>query len=350
MSSARWRRMLRSERGLTLALGLASVGLLVCVGLLPDSFPVTLLMVPLLLGILLLSRRRMVRFAYFTVLCLTAATILQSSYEVRVVSALAVMYAVCLAVIITGRRATLGVGRLQGESMLVDLRDRILAQAELPPLPAPWQVESALSSAGGSPFAGDFVVATRRHQGRSLEVVVVDVSGKGEQAGTRALQLSGAMSGLIGALPPAEFLPAANEYLLQREWEEGFATAVHLSLNLESGRFEVRTAGHPPAVQRHAGSGRWEPLRSEGPVLGLVPDVEYDAIGGRLDPGDALLLYTDGMVERPSRDIELGIDAMMGAAERLVIRSWDRLAERLVSSVGSPDDDRALLLVHHQLR
>ena len=42
---------------------------------------------------------------------------------------------------------------------------------------------------------------------------------------------------------------AANDYLLRQEWEEGFATAVHLSLDLATGRFEVRTAGHPPAVQ-----------------------------------------------------------------------------------------------------
>ncbi|MEQ6902439.1 PP2C family protein-serine/threonine phosphatase [Nocardioides sp. YIM 152588] len=346
---ARW-RFLRSDTGLTVLLGASSIALVACVALFPQDFPVTPLMVPLLLGTLLLSRARMVGFAIFTILCLTAATILQQTYELRIVAALGVMYAVCLAVVVTGRRARLGVGRLQGESMLVDLRDRILAQAEIPPLPEEWLVESALSSAGGSPFAGDFVVATRRHLGRKLEVVMVDVSGKGERAGTRALQLSGAMSGLIGALPAAEFLPAANEYLLQREWEEGFATAVQLSLDLETGSFEVRTAGHPPAVQRHAGSGRWEPLRTEGPVLGLVPDLVYTPIRGRLDAGDSLLLYTDGMVERPRRDIELGIDAMLGAAERLLIkRSWDRFADRLVSSVGSPDDDRALLVVHRRL-
>ena len=90
---------------------------------------------------------------------------------------------------------------------------------------------------------------------------MVDVSGKGEQAGTRALLLSGAFGGLLSALPPAEFLPAANDYLLRQDWDEGFATAIHLSLDLATGDFEIRTAGHPPAVQLAAGSGRWAVLR-----------------------------------------------------------------------------------------
>ncbi len=230
--------------------------------------------------------------------------------------------------------------------MLVDLRDRILAQGQIPPLPAAWLVESSLSSAGGSPFAGDFVVATASE--RRLDVALVDVSGKGEAAGIRALQLSGAMGGLLGALPPDQFLSAANDYLLRRAWEEGFATAIHLSVDLATGDFELRAAGHPPAVQRHAGSGRWELAPTEGMILGLVAGVQYGAVRGHLDPGDALLLYTDGMVEEPRRDIELGIDAMLGTAEALLRHSWDGMADRLTAAVGSRDDDRALLLVHRR--
>jgi hypothetical protein len=266
-----------------------------------------------------------------------------------VAAALAVLLALALVALVrNARHRPLGLGFRRGETMLVDLRDRILAQGTIPKLPPTWLVESALSSAGGSPFAGDFVVATTRADGRRFEVAVVDVSGKGEAAGTRALQLSGAMGGLLGALPPDQFLPAANDYLLQRDWEEGFATAVHLSLDLVSGDYELRTAGHPPPVQRNAGSGRWQVIRTEGPVLGLIDGVTYDAVRGRLTSGDALLLYTDGMVEEPRRDIELGIDEMLGVAEHLFRRSFDGLAERLAAKVGSRDDDRALLLVHRR--
>jgi hypothetical protein len=262
---------------------------------------------------------------------------------------LAVLLFLTLFVLVhNARRSPLGIGFLRGESMLVDLRDRILAQGSIPKLPGNWLVESAMSSAGGSPFAGDFVVATTREDGKRLEVAVVDVSGKGEAAGTRALQLSGAMGGLLGALPPYRFLPAANDYLMQRDWDEGFATAVHLSLDLVTGDYELRTAGHPPPVHRSAGSGRWRVILTEGPVLGLIDGASYEPARGRLSSGDALLLYTDGMVEEPRRDIDLGIDEMLGVAEHLFRDSFDGLAERLAAKVGSRDDDRALLLVHRR--
>jgi serine phosphatase RsbU (regulator of sigma subunit) len=232
--------------------------------------------------------------------------------------------------------------------MLVDLRDRILGQGGIPTLPEGWYAESALRSAGGTPFAGDFVVTSGPRGTDRLDVVVVDVSGKGEQAGTRALLLSGAFGGLLTALPPAAFLDAANDYLLRQDWAEGFATAVHVSLDLHSGEFEVRTAGHPPAVHLAAGSGRWSLLDTEGPVLGLMEEADFRCARGVLRSGDALLLYTDGMVETPTRDIGLGIDRMLGQAERLLRGNFTGGAARLVDALGSHNDDRALFLVHRR--
>jgi serine phosphatase RsbU (regulator of sigma subunit) len=231
-----------------------------------------------------------------------------------------------------------------GESMFVDLRDRILQQGGVPDLPPGWRAESALRSAGGTPFAGDFVVATKVDASR-LELAVVDVSGKGEEAGTRALLLSGAFGGLLGALPPEQFLPAANDYLLRQDWDEGFATAVHLHLDLGDGTFEVRSAGHPPAALRHAGTGRWGVLTSEGPILGLIRNAVFTPAVGRIEDGDALLLYTDGMVEEPRVDIDLGIDRMLGEAEHLLRGSFEGAARRLVDALGSRDDDRAMVVV-----
>jgi hypothetical protein len=313
------------------------------------NFPFTMLLAPLLLGVLLLSNRVMAWFVGYELVMVAATAAVMPSYSLRQAVTLGVVLALCLLVLwFSTRGRPIGVTGRHGASMLVDLRDRILAQGEIPALPSGWLVESALYSAGGSPFAGDFVVATTRERDRRLEVALVDVSGKGEAAGTRALQLSGAMGGLLGALPADGFLPAANDYLLQRAWEEGFATAVHLSVDLVTGDYELRGAGHPPPVQRHAGSGRWQVLPTDGPVLGLIDGVGYAAVRGRLLRGDALLLYTDGMVEEPRKDIDLGIDGMLGAAESLLRRSWDGMAERLATTVGSPDDDRALLVVHRR--
>ncbi|GAA1530915.1 PP2C family protein-serine/threonine phosphatase [Nocardioides humi] len=343
------RRWARTDVGIACVLAATAAAVVVGIALNPADVPVNLVFLPLVLGILFLSNRVLPWFALFVIVALSLAAFFQDGLTPRVGVALSVMYGVAVLVIVLSlRRGQIGVGPFRGQSMLVDLRDRILAQGEIPALPDSWLVESALTSAGGSPFAGDFVVATSGDHGRRIELVVVDVSGKGEAAGTRALQLSGAMGGLVAALPPYRFLPAANDYLLQRAWEEGFATAVHVSVDLATGVFELRSAGHPPAVQREAGSGRWRPLRPDGPVLGIVEDAEFACHRGRLAPGDSLLLYTDGMVEEPRRDIDLGIDHMLGEAESLLRGSWDGLARRLVAAVGSPDDDRALLVVHRR--
>ncbi len=330
------------------ALGLLvlfSLAIVIAVVLAPDDVPFTSLMVPLLLGSLLLNPRHLpwsvIYLFALVMICLTE----QANPTGRTYAAVGIQVLMCLIVLGASlRRSRLGVAGTMGESMFVDLRDRILQQGGIPDLPRGWLAESALRSAGGTAFAGDFVVATLATPTR-LELAVIDVSGKGEEAGTRALLLSGAFGGLLGALPADRFLPAANDYLLSQNWLEGFATAIHLSLDLVDGSYEVRTAGHPPAALRQAGTGRWTVLPSEGPVLGLMEDAVFRVATGRLVHHDALLLYTDGMVEEPRRDIDLGIDRMLGEAEHLLRGSFEGAARRLVDALGSRDDDRAMVVV-----
>ncbi|MGZ4646613.1 MAG: hypothetical protein ACXVYC_09935, partial [Blastococcus sp.] len=88
-------------------------------------------------------------------------------------------------------RARLGVQGTLGESMLVDLRDRLRAYGVLPDLPLPWHTETALESAYGHSFSGDFIVANRSNDGDRRAIALVDVSGKGVNAGSKALLLSG---------------------------------------------------------------------------------------------------------------------------------------------------------------
>lgn len=324
----------------TLAIGVAVV-------LLPDYLPLVTLMVPLVVSSRVLGPRQLPWFVVFLMFVLAVSLPLQPDVTKPIVVSVAIMFGLGLFVMLSSfRRSRLGVAGIQGESMFVDLRDRILRQGGIPTLPDNWYAAAELRSAGGTPFAGDFVVASLA--GDRLEVAVVDVSGKGQAAGTRALLLSGAIGGLLSALPPSEFLPAANTYLLRQDWEEGFATAIHLSLHLPTGRYAIRSAGHPPAAVRHAGSGRWEVVESEGPVLGLIDDVTYEAQTGQMHAGDALLLYTDGMVETRTRDISLGIDKMLGQAEHLLREEFEGGAARLVNALGSRNDDRALLLVHRR--
>ena len=331
---------------------LSAVSLLIGVALYSwqDVVPTAALVIPMVIGNLVLGPRSLPWFVVFVlgvVVILVAAT--SAVLDGRRIAGVVVSFVVGLIILIASfRRSRLGVAGARGESMLVDLRDRITKQGTLPELPPGWYAEAVMRSAGGSSFAGDFMVASKTLDGRRLQVAVVDVSGKGEQAGTRSLLLSGAFGGLLGAMPADEFLPAANEYLLRQDWSEGFATAIHVLLDLDTGVFELRAAGHPPAVQLHAGSGRWAVHHTEGPVLGVIRDATFSCVTGSLQPGDALLLYTDGLVETPQRDIAMGIDKLVGQGERLLRAGFEDGARRLINRLESMNDDRALLLLHRR--
>jgi hypothetical protein len=205
------RRGAYADTKVLVLLVLLSLAIVVAVVIAPDDIPFTSLMVPLLLGSLLLNPRHLPWFVIYLFALLLICLTEQADPTGRTYAAVGIQVLMCLIVLAASlRRSRLGVAGTMGESMFVDLRDRILQQGGIPHLPAGWQVESALRSAGGTAFAGDFVVATLASPTR-LELAVIDVSGKGEEAGTRALLLSGAFGGLLGALPADRFLPAAND-------------------------------------------------------------------------------------------------------------------------------------------
>lgn len=333
-----------------MALSVLAVLLGIGVVAVDSVFPVTALVIPMVLGNQVLGPRTL---PWVVVFCLGVLVLgvagSEGVLDGRRIGGIVITFVIGLIILVSSfRRSRLGVAGSRGESMLVDLRERIARQSQIPVLPRDWYAEAVMRSAGGSSFAGDFIVAAGSPDRRNLEVAVVDVSGKGEQAGTRSLLLSGSFGGLLGALPPEQFLPAANDYLLRQDWSEGFATAVHLSLDLHTGAFELRSAGHPPAVQLLAGSGRWAIHETEGPVLGLMADASFTVRRGTLNHGDALLMYTDGLVETPQRDISLGIDKMLGQGERLLRAGFENGAYRLIDELESMSDDRALFLLHRR--
>jgi hypothetical protein len=302
--------------------------------------------VPVILGGLLLEPvplGSVIAAAYAVVIAenlgVGQSTIRPGSYlVVALVSAIAVKQSI--------DRQRLGLSAGRGEAMLIELRDRLRLQGELPALPRGWHAEVEQQSAGGASFGGDFLLSGLTDGGRSLELVLVDVSGKGLEAGTRALTLSGALGGLLGAVSAERFFAAANEYLIRQDWDEGFATALHLTIELSSGKYRITNAGHLPAVHYSGGAGTWEVVEPTGTVLGLLSEGEFGSADGELGPYDALLLYTDGVVEAPGRDLALGIDRLLGAAERLIPNGFEGGARRLLDDASpNASDDRALVLL-----
>lgn len=347
-SARRW--LERPDRGELLVLGLGAV---VCAALIftwPRIWPIGLMMLPLVIGSLVLGPRTLSWFVVFAMVLTTLAAIRQPIDDGFTPTALrlGVVFGLGLVVLlISFQRMRLGVGSARGESMFVDLRDRLLTQHRLPSLPDDWHLDFTLRTAEGTPYAGDFTLGIR--QDDRAQVALVDVSGKGVVAGIRALFLSGGMNGLMGALEPDQFLAQSNDYLCRQDWDEGFATAVQLSVDLRTGEFAVRSAGHPPALHLHRGSGRWEVCDTEsGPILGLIEGADFPPHRGHMGRGDIVMIYTDGLIEKSGRSIDEGINRLLGQAERVLASRAGNASETLVRSLGSSNDDCALLILERR--
>jgi hypothetical protein len=298
----------------------------------------------LLAGGLLLDTRTLRLLLAVAATCLVTELALRGFDEVRPGGLIVVAVTAFACYEFARSREETGLGAFGGENVLLELRERLEQQGRLPQLPLGWGTDSVVRPAGDVPFAGDFVVSALH--GPLLEIALVDVSGKGVEAGTRSLLLSGALGGLLGSASPSVFLRRSNHYLVRQDWEEGFATAVHVAIDLSSGAYEVGSAGHPPVAHFDGGTGRWRLHDAPGVALGLLADEEYPSLSGTLDRGDALLLYTDGLVEVPGRDLAYGIDKLLGHAERSVADGFVGGAGELVTRVGaSSADDRGLVLL-----
>jgi hypothetical protein len=325
-----------------------AIGFAVIAGFVPALLPIASLGLFLVLGSALMPARYLVLDAGLVgAVVIGALTVAGQPAWSALSVGLVMIGAMVLGWALRRERAVAEIGGVAtADAMLIDLRNQVLIRSATPPLPAGWQFDTELRSAHGESFSGDFVVTAESAPNR-LDVVLVDVSGNGHVAGARALLLAGAFEALLDAVSRERFLPAANQHVLRHGDDEGFATAIQVSLDLESGVFVVSGAGHPPAAHYRAGSGRWEVLDGEqGPALGLMAGATYPTISGRLARGDALLLYTDGMVESRRLDVGRGIDRLIGHADPLLARGVDGAAARITEAIRAEQgDDRALVVI-----
>ncbi len=311
-------------------------------------FPAFTFIIPLLLGSITLRFQPLgvlvLLIAAFVTVTVTVQSLSEGMTTGRA-SSLVMMTIVAGILLWEARRRRSGLPGPLGEAMLVDLRDRLQAQGRVPSLPPPWHAESAMLTAGGVHFSGDFMVANLSEDERHLEMVLVDVCGKGVAAGTQSLQLAGALGGLIGALPPLALFSAANDFMLRQDWDEGFATAVHVTIDLRSGDYGIISAGHPPVLHWQPGAGDWKTDHARGTALGILRQPDFHVTQGRLAPGEALLFYTDGVVESRSQGVEEGVDWLRTTAARAVRPGFEGAAGRIIGRVRAKDDDRAVLLL-----
>lgn len=154
-----------------------------------------------------------------------------------------------------------------------------------------------------------------------LGVFALDVAGHGVASALMTARLAGLFSGnapdqnvalLAGldgqhaARAPAEVAAILNRLLLAEIETDSYFTLLYGDIDLETGQFSFVQAGHPhPVIQR--ASGVIEYVGTGGLPIGLFPEAQYETLTDRLQPGDRLLIMSDGVTEcaTPSGD-ELG--------------------------------------------
>lgn len=201
-----------------------------------------------------------------------------------------------------------------------------------------------------SAVAGDFYDVIPLANGRTV-VLVADVSGHGVPAALVASMVKVAVAAEADRHDrPGDILTGINRALTGK-FERAYVTACCVVLDSRQRRLAYASAGHPPALLQRP-NGRIEPLDHGGIVLTLLPEVTYDTREIPFEPGDRLLVYTDGLTEA-SRD---GSDEFFGDAElsRVVTattRSQDLLhtvlaAHRSWIGEGTPvSDDISVVVV-----
>ncbi len=200
-------------------------------------------------------------------------------------------------------------------------------------------------------IGGDFY-GVFPHGEDSWGVVVGDVSGKGAEAAA----IMGLAAHSIGALARYESRPSAvlgtlNELLLRAESvaSERFCTAceMRLSMGPERLRITVCSAGHPlPFVVRR--DGRVEQVGSPGTLLGAFDDPVLHDVTIDLERGEAIVAYTDGLVEQRGVGIDVGernlADLLAGCARLPADEIVRGIETRMVEGVVL-DDDVALVVI-----
>jgi PAS domain S-box-containing protein len=212
-----------------------------------------------------------------------------------------------------------------------------------------------LPATAAAAVGGDWYDAFLQRDGATT-LVIGDVAGHDSVAAATMGQLRGLLRGIATSTDagPAGVLARLDDSMVQLA-VDSLATAVVARLEQTPGelarevtRVRWSNAGHPPPVVLRA-DGRVELLA--GPRADLLLGVDADAVRREsvttLDPGETLLLYTDGLVERRGDDLDGGLDRLRAAladlAGRPLQETCDALLDRLVEPAHT--DDVALVAV-----
>jgi phosphoserine phosphatase RsbU/P len=234
-----------------------------------------------------------------------------------------------------------------------DLETARRVQQQLLPTATPWVpgLQIGVASASARQLGGDFYDFLR-YPGGELGIAVGDVAGKGTSAALYGALAVGVLRELAAhSCPcPNEVLEQMNARLRGLEVRRRFLAMTFLAYEPAPRRLRVANAGLPYPLLLH--EGRASELVLTGVPLGLLAEAEYYELELVLQPGDVVVLHTDGLTEaRNASGEELGAERLLRTLEEHADSPAEALARTLLETerrfVGDaePADDRTIVVL-----
>ncbi|MGH9805084.1 MAG: PP2C family protein-serine/threonine phosphatase [Candidatus Acidiferrales bacterium] len=211
----------------------------------------------------------------------------------------------------------------------------------------------------GSAAGGDVYYVSLCSRGELARVGVADVAGHGDVVSRLATRLRELMQKHVNAWDQSQFVRDLNESFGKEVTGGKFATAVLVGLHAPSGQLVLTNGGHPPPLWFHNQTRRWELLSSAcatctDPLLdlplGIIPGTDYHQSLVQLEPGDLLILYSDGLPEAKDRSGNLLTEpGLLKLAAELPTDSPAAAGRALLAAVAAyrsgltPQDDETVV-------
>jgi serine phosphatase RsbU (regulator of sigma subunit) len=184
---------------------------------------------------------------------------------------------------------------------------------------------------------------------RTVALVVGDVAGHGVPAIAEMIELRSAIHALLRSYHPIDHVLSIADAILETAEATRIATALVALFDAEAHTVRYVSAGHPPALLRHADGAVEVLLDGRRPVLGVPPSTPCTSAERGFPPGSTFIAFTDGLVERRDVDILASVDKLAADLSASQLRG-EQLADAILLAYAPDDtviaDDIALVVVH----
>lgn len=247
--------------------------------------------------------------------------------------------------------------RIERERMEHELELAIEIQQQFQPSTPPVMDDYEFQGISFSCYeiGGDYYDFIEQSDGKML-IALGDVSGKGTAAALLMSSVHASIHAQVSAKTPLrETITAVNQYLAENTPANRFVTMFAAELDPQTGTIKYINAGHnPPLVGR--ADGTVEQLESGGFPLGILPMAQYDVGETQLAPGEALVIYSDGVSEaNNAAEDEFGMERLTEVVRRNVSASAAGMRDKVESALSAftktapANDDITLVIVKRKL-